>query len=207
MNRPHIDAVWQPPSAGEMCKILAPLGVPWWVAGGVAIDLFLGEPSRAHADIDTAMRRADALALRALGDRFELSIAHDGTLIPWEFEPLRDEHHQFWVRRRGEEAWAFEVLFELERDGAWAYRRDPRITLPWERFGTVSADGIPHLAPEVALFYKTKEPRERDIADFEFALPRLSARARAWLYDVLAFTQPQHPWLAALASETPASNI
>ncbi len=46
------------------------------------------------------------------------------------------------------------------RQRMW-FRRDPRIrrpvgTLTWER------DGLRHLAPEVQLLYKAKEPRARD---------------------------------------------
>ena len=199
MTPPRIEGVWRPLSAEQMCAVMEPLGARWWVAGGVAIDLFVGERTRSHADIDIAMRRADVLSLSPLDDAFELAIAHDGTLIPWAFGPLRDEHHQLWVRRRGVDSWAFEVLFEEERAGAWTFRRDARITRPWQQFGATTAAGIPYIAPEVALLYTSKEPRDRDLADFEHAAPRLSPSARAWLREALIVVYGRHPWIDTLA--------
>ena len=43
-------------------------GRPWCVAGGWALDLFIGEQSRPHSDIDIALFREDQAALRVALD-------------------------------------------------------------------------------------------------------------------------------------------
>jgi len=193
-------APWQPLSVDGAAAVFAPLGIPWWVAGGWAVELFIGRPVRAHADIDIAVRRADTTKLAALRDRFELFIAHDGTLRAWDGGAVLDHEHQFWARCAGERAWAFEVLLEYGDGERWRYRRDARVTLPWSRFG-IDVAGLPVVAPEVALLYKSNGPDlERNAVDFAAALPRLGAARRAWLRDALAAVAGgEHPWLAALA--------
>lgn len=39
----------------EGAAILPGMGAPWWVAGGWAIDLFIGAQTRPHGDLDVAM--------------------------------------------------------------------------------------------------------------------------------------------------------
>ncbi len=39
----------------------ASLTVPWWIAGGWALDLFAGDQSRPHKDLDVGILRNDAL--------------------------------------------------------------------------------------------------------------------------------------------------
>jgi len=104
--------------------VFAPLSIPWWIASGWAIDLYLRRQTRAHADIDVSVLRADHQKLAALLDEFELHIAADGVLIPWSGDELVAEDHQFWVRRRGDEAWVFEILLEDHRGSEWQFRRD-----------------------------------------------------------------------------------
>lgn len=50
---PDIEAwdVWPPPTVAER---LAGVAFPWWVVGGWAIDGFLGEKTREHADLEVA---------------------------------------------------------------------------------------------------------------------------------------------------------
>lgn len=192
--------VWEPLTPAEAREVFAAFERPWWVAGGWAIDMHLGRQTRAHADIDLAVARGDEVALPALLPGWEICIAHDGGLTPWPGDaPLAMPYHQFWVRRAGAEAWSFEVLLE-DHDGAmWQCRRDHRVTMPLYRFGCVSVDGIPYVAPEVALLYKAKGHEiEKNAADFDAALPALEPAARAWLREALTIAHPDHPWLARL---------
>ena len=194
---PHY--VWHPLTIDETRAIFEPLAIRWWVAGGWAIDLHLGGETREHADIDVSILRADHCELRALFDAFELHVAHDGTLTPWSGDELPPEHHQFWARRRGDEAWAFEVLLEYHAGDTWLYRRDHRIVRPVDRLGRRDAHGVPYIAPEVALLYKSKGyDIARNAADFASALPTLTHDERAWLSDSLTVTAPDHPWIEAL---------
>ena len=56
----------------------------WAIAGGWAIDLFLGRSTRAHADVDIAVFRDQQAELRATFSTFEFRLAIDGQLVDWE---------------------------------------------------------------------------------------------------------------------------
>ena len=45
---------------------------PWWIAGGWAIDLFLGKVTREHEDVDVAILRIDEKAFRTYLKSWEL---------------------------------------------------------------------------------------------------------------------------------------
>jgi hypothetical protein len=61
-----------------------------------------------------------------------------------------------------------------------------------------SALGVPFLAPEIALLYKSKGPRAGDDADFASAHAALDRGQRQWLAQAIAAIAPGHPWLASL---------
>jgi len=67
-----------------------------------------------------------------------------------------------------------------------------------------SPEGVPFVAPEVALLYKASRRGakhhqiEKNEADFASALPSLDAVARAWLRAALAVAHPAHTWLEQL---------
>ena len=73
---------WKPLRPEQVRPRLAAVGVPWWIAGGWALDLHLGRQTRPHADLDVGLLRADQQAVfEALAD-WELFVACDGTLRP-----------------------------------------------------------------------------------------------------------------------------
>ena len=51
--------LWQPWQPKEVARFFSTLTVPWWIAGGWALDLFLGEQTRDHEDIDVQILRRD----------------------------------------------------------------------------------------------------------------------------------------------------
>jgi len=53
------DAVWRPATPIEVLEWLSPLSEPWWIAGGWALDLFVGQVTRPHGDIDVGIFRRD----------------------------------------------------------------------------------------------------------------------------------------------------
>lgn len=128
-----------------------------------------------------------------------MCIAHDGKLTPWDGVPLRPEHHQFWVRRRGALAWAFEVLLELTDGRDWVYRRDGRVRRPVASIGTTYPDQLPYLRPDLCLFYKSnRHAEQRNADDFDTTLPLLDSAARGLLRETLTLTQAGHPWIVRL---------
>jgi hypothetical protein len=81
--------------------------------------------------------------------------------------------------------------------GVRAGRRDESIRRPYPEIVGVTADGVPYLVPEVCLLFKAKAVRDKDRADFDATLPRLSPAQRRWLHDALVTVHPGHEWISA----------
>lgn len=188
---------WEPPEPRDLPSVLAPLRAPWWVAGGWAIDLFLGRATRRHPDLDVALLRRDQHALHDCLPGWELRYATpEHTLESWPPAlTLELPVHGIWARRPKSRGWTCEFLLDEADGNEWRYRRDPRVTLPLQRLGLTSADDVSFLAPEVVLLYKSKAPLPKDDADLDAVLPALDDEARGWLADALARADPQHAWL------------
>jgi hypothetical protein len=50
-----IDPPWDPWRPADIARLLAGVTAPWCVAGGWAIDLFLGRQTREHGDLEIAV--------------------------------------------------------------------------------------------------------------------------------------------------------
>jgi hypothetical protein len=61
-----------------------------------------------------------------------------------------------------------------------------------------SATGIPLLAPEIQLLYKSGTPRPKDEEDYAGILPVLEPGRVARLLELLTAYRPEHPWLEML---------
>ncbi|MBE1490038.1 nucleotidyltransferase domain-containing protein [Plantactinospora soyae] len=195
---PDIDAwdAWTPRVVAER---LAGLDVPWCVAAGWAVELFLGVPGRPHADLEIAVP-ADRFG--AVAERFpdcDFHVAHDGGLLPLSPEAMRTGH-QTWACERASGLWRLDVFREPHDGDVWICRRDARIRRPYAEIIRRDPDGIPYLVPEVVLLFKAKAVREKDQADFAAALPLLDEAARRWLDDSLALLDPTHRWRSQLST-------
>jgi hypothetical protein len=189
---------WRPE---EAARRLSGVRAPWYVAAGWAIDLFLGEERRRHADLEIGVPAAgfDEIA-EALGD-FELFVVEGPrAAVPLELAgDLLSKAHQTWVRDPATQAWRLDVFREPSDGDTWICRRDPSIRLPYSRLVERTADGIPYGRPEVVLLFKAKRSHEeKNQNDFAAALPRLDADRRGWLREALACVHPGHPWLHEL---------
>jgi hypothetical protein len=192
---------WDPLSLAELGEVFTPATFRWWVAGGTAVDLFLGQVTRFHEDVDVEVLRADQIKLQRLLGAWDLHVAQDGRLRPWPSgEYLTEGDGSIWCRRNPDSPWVLQVLLG-ESDGEdWLFRRDPRVSIPIGLLGRRTRDGIPYLTPCVQLLFKARNTRPRDWADFEAVLPNLDPADRIWLISALAFADPGHPWLARLES-------
>lgn len=177
---------------------------PWAIAGGWALDLFVGHELRPHADIDVAILRADQQQLRAqLSGRIEKVV--EGQLAEWPpsevLAPPVHEVHVTWP-----DGFHLEFLLnEQNREASeWVFRRDPRIRRPLS--GAFLTGRIPYLAPEIVLLYKAKAPAEKDNADFKAVESYLRNDQRLWLREALIVTAPSHPWLRVL-SDAPNDGV
>jgi hypothetical protein len=169
---------------------------PWWIAGGWAIDLFLGYRSRPHADLEIAICATDQRALYAHLRGWDLRrVAPGAGLEPWDGEPLTAPHHQIWARRgpyAALDTYAFcadatmlDFLIEDADAVTWRYRRNPAVARPLAEFGAVR-DGTPYVRPEIALLYKAKARRHKDRRDHALVAPLLDDAARGWLERAIA---------------------
>jgi hypothetical protein len=183
---------WRQTSPQELAGWLSGASVPWAIAGGWALDLWLGETTREHSDIEIACFHTDLARLLPSLQGFEIAIARNKQLTPYRTgEPLPAPPFSLWLRRVGELLWDFEIVAESQRDGAWAYRREPTIQRPIQSTFTTSTLGFPIIAPEIQLLYKCKEPRPKDLEDLRRCLPHLQGNAIGWLRSAVALAHPE----------------
>jgi hypothetical protein len=192
--------VWDPLPPARVASLLSATAVPWWIAGGHAIELAVGRNVRPHVDVDVLVLRRDQLAVQRALPGWEWWAADPpGVLRRWRpGEYLPNGVHDIWCRPGAEQSWRVQVMLDESRGGDWVSRRNGRVCRPITALGRMSVDGIPYLAPDVQLFYKAKEPRAKDEADFAAVLPFLDADRRRWLRRAITDTYGKHPWTRRL---------
>lgn len=186
-------AAWSPQEAAAR---MACVTAPWCVVGGWALDLWLGEQTRPHGDLEIAIRREDlpqvraalGLPVHAVGDGEVRLLADD--------QPTPLHRHQNRVREG--QVWRMDIMLEPGDARTWTYRRVPGLTAPRAWMTGVSKDGVPYLKPQGVLLYKSRAPRPKDEADLALVLPHLDQEARAWLADAIARFEPDSPWRGRL---------
>ncbi len=199
MARKHSVENWLPLRPADGQRLLSALRVPWWVAGGWAIDLFAGCQSRPHKDLDIGILRRDSLLVIAALPSWEFHEAKGGNLMR-----LRDgcmprvDVNSLWCKPAGATQWVLELMLDNADGDRWIFRRDGQIQCPLATAIRRDDDGIPFLAPEIQLLYKAHAPRTQDQADFDLIAPRLGPAAQAWLRGALAKTDPANGWLSIL---------
>jgi hypothetical protein len=196
-------------------SLLSSLTVPWWVTGGWAIDLAVGQVTRPHDDVDVVLLERDEHALRHLpGVGLQLVVGPD-------------HHEQPWTSHRrllaGPDSVCLisprlpvpaQVLFAAAVGTTWVYHRgQPTILRPLSEAGQVRY-GIPYLAPEVVLTMKALSERDKDEHDFCSVLPLLDQDQREWLQDAITrrwhgfrrragdplAASSDHPWTSRLTT-------
>jgi uncharacterized protein (DUF952 family) len=191
-------------------EVMSDFNHPWWIAGGWAIDSFLGVKTRPHADLEISILADDHSVLYQHLRDWDLRIAAPGDHFRhWDGQRLAAPYHQIWARQGSlvaatpEEFSAdptmLDVLIEDHVGAIWQYRRDRCVARPMAEFGLVR-HGVPFVRPEIALLFKAKAPRYKDQRDFERAAPLLDAEARSWLRTALAIAHPQSDWVAHLGT-------
>src|SRR5689334_14466301 len=123
------------PELDRAVETLRRCSAAWAVAGGWAIDLFVGRQTRDHADLDIAVWRDDQHLLRAcLETEWQLDVAENHQLRPWRVgESLSLPLFEIHARLRREPGQHLELLLNDRDAHSWIFRRDPRITYPLPR--------------------------------------------------------------------------
>jgi hypothetical protein len=190
---------WRPLTIDEVQHRFARFDVDWWVAGGHAIDLFIGWATRPHADLDVEIFRKDRDILFDVFDGWDLRTAGHGGLVPWERGTAIAPHvFGVWGRPSAGEPWAIEVILADGDRTRWHFRRNPEISLSGEQLIRTSRAGVPYCTPEVQMLYKSKKTRPKDDVDMARLLHVMSQSQRQWLADAIMRGDPDHPWIGLL---------
>jgi GrpB-like predicted nucleotidyltransferase (UPF0157 family) len=173
----------------------------WYISSGWALDLFLGRVGRVHHDVDVVVPRSSQMELQKyLRERgWKLLTPFEKRLEAWPVH-MRLELPRHQVRAHREDQFMDLLLTDMQ--DVWRYRREPTILRSREKMSMRSESGIPYLAPELVLLFKSRNTgtheRTKDQSDFERALAHMDPERRAWLYWALIATSPDHDWIREL---------
>jgi hypothetical protein len=216
-----------PEQVSRVADVMAKFPAPWALAGGWAVDAWLGRVTREHGDVDIAVFDQQALYKHLAGWQL---IAHQdgkenqGVADLWDGRPLVPPAHAHGrspeesgpLPERFDEAgnrivfpedgfW-FDAPFCERSGGDWVLNAEPRVTLPLAECIRQSALGLPTVAPEVILFFKatlyvgTKNHlRPTDEADFVALLPLLTDGQCESLREMVSRVYDgEHPWVGRM---------
>lgn len=190
---------WDPLQPTSVVEFMRGFDRPWWIIGGWAIEKHTGVP-RAHEDMDISIFSSDA-------EVFRVFVSEQWT--PWNMDQgwLRPFDHRFrdisprssiWVRKNAQSPWVLDVPLTPEENGEWTNKKLPRRSASLSEVTWVADDGLRYLRPEIALFMKHRQTREKDRVDASVLLPRLDTYQRRWLRDALIRVDSEHTWLNVL---------
>jgi hypothetical protein len=196
---PSAPGGFPPPGLLAAAGAMRGFRAPWCVAGGWALDLFLGRATRPHGDLDLALFRDDQARLREHLAGWSFRKVAGGRVVDWPAgEWLLPPVHEVYASPPGGSAPELELLLNEREGGEWVFRRDPRVRCPADRVIVRAAAGLPVLCPAVVLLYKAKHLRPQDERDFAAARDGLGRARREWLRAALEQVHAGHPWLARL---------
>jgi hypothetical protein len=176
---------------------MSEFGQPWGIAGGWAIDLYIGKETRLHSDVEVAIFREDQHILKIVLQNWSFEKAVNGELISWKNEWLELPVHEIHgVHKQSGDR--LEVLLNEIEDNKWIFRRESSISFPESSLFLHSNEGIPNLHPAVVLLYKAKNTREKDHADFLAVKDLLKGDDKKWLLNALQVHVPDHKWIQEL---------
>src|SRR4051812_27331104 len=102
--------IWRPVAPHDAAGLFTSLNAPWWIAGGHAIDLFLGQSVRQHRDMDVGMLRRDVPYLREALSPWEIFEARSDTLTRLTSDDIHADTNSLWCRPTRSSPWSVEVL-------------------------------------------------------------------------------------------------
>lgn len=124
---------------------------------------------------------------------WDIHVAAAGVLTPWDGGELHADLHQnnLWCRSSPDGPWQLDITIGEGDSRDWIYRRDPSSRLPWDDAVLRTADGLPYLAPDLQLLFKSKDPRPKDELDAHEMIRHLESERRNRLGVLLPV---DHPW-------------
>ena len=185
----------------RMAAVMAAFPGAWGIAGGWAIDLFLGKVTREHPGVKIAVFRRDQTALHQylyLNSWTFQKVIAPGELQPWYrgdfIEP--PTHELRAVSEDGDDGIVFFLNESLGRQ--WRYRRNHAVVCAPERTIVRGMYNVPVLSPEIVLLHKAADPRPEDELDLRVALDHLDPMSKNWLTESLRRCHPASPFLQTI---------
>ena len=198
MIPPNEDA-WCPWSPHHLAERLTGVAVPWYVVGGWALDLWLGEERRSHDDLEFAVAPEDAPRVARQLPDLAFFEAKSGALREVDATaPMADSAWQWWGADMEAQCWRVDMMAERGTVDRWRYKRDPSLLVPRANAIRTTSDGIRYLAPSLVLLFKAKHCRPKDEADFDAVAGRLNDPDRSDLRQWLRDLHPGHDWIGRL---------
>jgi len=171
---------------------------PWFISGGWAIDIGLGQVTREHKDIDICVFREDADLILDYFKAWDINVAIPGehrlekctskaaTELPrYCFHLFRDKDF-------------VEILLTERLEGKVIFRKNRNIWMNESDFSLIDNQGRPYVNPVWQLLFKGINPRKEDDHDFNTYLPIMSDEQRVWLSNGLKLMKPESMWIKEL---------
>lgn len=207
-------------------QILSDIHVKWCFCGGWAIDLFMGTETRPHKDLDIMIFKEDLARtiayMRNKGWRVEVPTrkgfipVDEESFESLDFENLwcmneayptdylrvddKSSYNFYHYDREVQEEFDFvEIVLNASEDNDFIYHKNPEIRRPLD-LAIFEHDGMPYLAPEIVLLYKSKYLSEDNQKDFNAVLAKLTQEQKSWLKQALICEYGNdHPWVERLS--------
>ena len=197
--KPLAEDAWNSWRPEELTQRLHGSGITWYVTGGWALDLFLGQQTRDHADLEFATLPSDIPEARRALSELEFFAARNGELSFLERDAdVPDGIWQRWGADFKSQVWRVDMMMERGTKDRWVYKRNNAISQLRDQAIYQNEQGIPFLAPANVLLFKAKHTRDKDVQDFDRVLPHLRAHEKALLRSWIVSEHSAHPWLAQL---------
>ena len=207
-------------------KLLQNVDFDWLICGGFAIDLFCGEKTRNHIDIDVCvfwenrdgiieyMSDLDWTIYEACGGGLvhQITDLSQQKYIKSNIFCVNDSNKSFHVTPAGDNMFRCEIepteqveldyiefLFNKRNKYCFLYSRNENVKRELAR-AVLFFNTIPYLAPEIVLLYKSTEPKRDDYEqDFAMAMVKMCDDSKTWLVNSLEVCYPDgHDWLNRL---------
>lgn len=215
----------------ETCQLLNDALFDWAFCGGWGIDLFCGRQTRQHGDIDVCVfleNRSDVIKLmrrpnwtlydycgggvvHLTGRHFEeeyagrnLCCVKDGNEFV-QFEPIGDDKFRQGFKETNQKDLDYvDFLFGRRLSGSFVCQwHETKLAI--ERAmdkAILHRQGIPYVAPEILLLFKSHTDEENGDHDFALASEKMNDEQKAWLLNALKLWHPDgHPWITRLMAK------
>ena len=133
---------------------------PWYIAGGWAVDLYLGRETREHDDIDVVILRKDQFELQRYLTNWAFVKVVDGQRLPWtDRERLDLPVHEVHATSRNRAR--IEFLLNESSGGTWQFRRNLAVTRQLNHIGAQTSTGVRSSHPRLSCCSRRNPPRPR----------------------------------------------